>query len=87
MIKKTDLLGVMVITPRVFEDGNAFIEAFNGKFRAECLNAHWLMTLADAWEKLGNWRRDDNEVRQHSAIGHNVPVDIHNLGGVASPLP
>ena len=20
---------------------NAFIEAFNGRFRAECLNAHW----------------------------------------------
>src|SRR5215472_17036369 len=22
---------------------NAFIESFNGKFRAECLNAHWFM--------------------------------------------
>lgn len=34
---------------------NAFIEAFNGRFRAECLNAHWFLTLADArkrW-KLG----------------------------------
>ena len=27
---------------------NAFIESFNGKFRAECLNAHWFMTLDDA---------------------------------------
>ena len=24
---------------------NAFIESFNGKFRAECLNAHWFMSL------------------------------------------
>lgn len=24
---------------------NGFIEAFNSKFRAECLNAHWFMTL------------------------------------------
>jgi hypothetical protein len=24
---------------------NAFIEAFNGRFRAECLNAHWFMSL------------------------------------------
>ena len=24
---------------------NAFIEAFNGRFRAECLNAHWFLTL------------------------------------------
>ena len=32
---------------------NAFIEAFNGRFRAECLNAHWFMTLADAAGKVG----------------------------------
>ena len=31
---------------------NAFIEAFNGRFRAECLSAHWFMSLADA-EKIG----------------------------------
>jgi putative transposase len=24
---------------------SAFIEAFNGRFRAECLNAHWFMSL------------------------------------------
>ena len=24
---------------------NAFIEAFNGRFRAECLNQHWFLTL------------------------------------------
>lgn len=32
---------------------NAFIESFNGKFRAECLNAHWFLTLEDAKEKDG----------------------------------
>ncbi len=37
---------------------NGFIEAFNSKFRTECLNAHWFMTLADAREKLEDWRRD-----------------------------
>jgi putative transposase len=31
---------------------NAFIEAFNGRFQAECLNAHWFLSLADAREKL-----------------------------------
>lgn len=36
---------------------NAFIEAFNGRFRAECLNTHWFLTLADAAEKLEAWRR------------------------------
>ncbi len=31
---------------------NAFIEAFNGRFRSECLNAHWFLTLADARETM-----------------------------------
>ncbi|BCH31197.1 hypothetical protein MesoLjLc_31270 [Mesorhizobium sp. L-8-10] len=31
---------------------NAVIEAFNGRLRAESLNAHWFLTLADAREKL-----------------------------------
>ena len=26
---------------------NAYIESFNGKFRAECLNQHWFLTLGD----------------------------------------
>jgi len=64
---------------------NAFIEAFNSKFRQECLNTHWFMTLADAQEKLEAWRRDYNEVRPHSAIGYNVPVAIHNPDGATSP--
>jgi hypothetical protein len=27
---------------------NAYIQSFNGKFRAECLNAHWFLT-AKSW--------------------------------------
>ena len=42
---------------------NAFIEAFNGRFRAECLNAHWFLSLADAREKLEDWSRYYNEDR------------------------
>lgn len=30
---------------------NAFIAFFNGKFRAECLNLHWFMSLDDAVRK------------------------------------
>lgn len=63
---------------------NAFIEAFNSKFRQECLNAHWFLALADASEKIENWRRDYNEVRPHSAIGYNVPIALHNPDGVTS---
>lgn len=64
---------------------NAFIEAFNGRFRVECLNAHWFLTLADARQKLETWRRDYNEVRPHSAIGYDVPIAVQNREGETSP--
>jgi hypothetical protein len=49
---------------------NAFIEAFNGRLRAECLSANWFMSLSDAREKLECWRGDYSTVRPHSAIGN-----------------
>uniref|UniRef100_UPI002492A95A integrase core domain-containing protein n=1 Tax=Roseibium album TaxID=311410 RepID=UPI002492A95A len=66
---------------------NGFIEAFNSKFRAECLNAHWFLTLADAREKMEDWRRHYNEDRPHSVIGYNVPIALQNHGGIPSPSP
>ena len=36
---------------------NAHIEAFNSRLRAECLNASWFLSLADARERLEAWRR------------------------------
>ena len=66
---------------------NAFIEAFNGRFRAECLNAHWFLTLADAQEKLEDWRRYYNEDRPHGSIGNKPPISLQNLGGSSSPPP
>ena len=67
--------------------GNGFIEAFNSKLRAECLNALWFLTLADAHEKLGDWRRYCNWDRPHSAIGYNVPIALQNPGVGTSPTP
>lgn len=64
---------------------NAFIEAFNGRFRAECLNAHWFMSLADAAEKMEAWRGDYNEQRPHSAIGHKVPAELMKSAHDTSP--
>lgn len=66
---------------------NAYIEAFNGRFRAECLNAHWFMTLADAQEKLEAWRRYYNEERPHGAIGNKAPIHLQNRGDILSPSP
>jgi putative transposase len=64
---------------------NAFIESFNGTFRAECLNAHWFMSLADARQKMEDWRRDYNEVRPHSSIGNMSPIALMNCSPASSP--
>ena len=36
---------------------NALIEAFNGRFRQECLNESWFLSLEDAKEKVEEWRQ------------------------------
>ncbi|WP_404655230.1 integrase core domain-containing protein [Bradyrhizobium sp. USDA 336] len=64
---------------------NAFIEAFNGRFRAECLNTHWSLSLADAQEKMETWRRYYNEERPHGAIGNRPPILLQNHVGASSP--
>jgi putative transposase len=64
---------------------NAYIEAFNARLRAECLNAHWFISLADAAEKLEAWRRDYNEERPHGAIGNRVPAALMNAAPEPSP--
>jgi putative transposase len=64
---------------------NAFIEAFNGRFRAECLNAHWFMSLEDARQKMEAWRRYYNEERPHGAIGQKAPITLLAHDGKSSP--
>lgn len=64
---------------------NAFIEAFNGRLRSDCLSAHLFLTLADAREELEDWRKDYNEVRPHGAIGNKPPVSLMTPAGASSP--
>lgn len=64
---------------------NAFVESLNGKFRAECLNAHWFMSLDDARVKCEAWRRNCNEVRPHSAIGNKPPITLLNRSETHGP--
>jgi transposase InsO family protein len=40
---------------------NAIVEAFNGRFREECLNTHRIDSIDDAKEKIDHWRRGYNE--------------------------
>jgi len=66
---------------------NAFIEAFNGRFREECLSAHWFMTLADAKEKMETWLSYYNTERPHGAIGYKTPCELANPGPASGPSP
>lgn len=53
---------------------NAKIESFNGKLRAEFLNAEAFTNLADAQLKLTLWRRFYNHERPHSSLGYLAPA-------------
>lgn len=55
---------------------NGYIESFNGKFRDECLNDNWFVSLPDARQTIEEWRRDYNEERPHSALGYLTPVEF-----------
>ena len=64
---------------------NAFIESFNGKFRQECLNQHWFLSLEDAQEVIDAWREDYNWHRPHSALGDRSPIEFANFSAGARP--
>jgi len=53
---------------------NAFIEALNARVRAECLNASWFLSMADARDRIEEWRCQYNEDRPHSALGNLTPT-------------
>ena len=55
---------------------NAFIESFNGKFRDECLNQNWFMSLGHARQIIEEWRVDYNMVRPHSSLGDMTPNEF-----------
>jgi len=52
---------------------NAYIESFNGKFRDECLNEHWFLSLRQAKSLIEAWRIEYNTERPHSALGYIAP--------------
>jgi putative transposase len=55
---------------------NAFIEAFNGRLRDECLNVHQFTSIADAQARIEAWRIDYNQHRPHSSLGHLTPNEF-----------
>lgn len=64
---------------------NAVIEAFNARFRQECLNEHWFLSVADAQELVDAWREDYNRVRPHSAPANLTPEQFVKQALAAHP--
>ena len=63
---------------------NAFIEAFNGRFRQECINENWFLSREDAEEKVETWRRHYNGARLHSVLGNLSPREFSVLADRAN---
>jgi len=55
---------------------NAYIENFNGKFRDECLNEHWFISLAHARSIVEAWRIEYNTERPHSSLANLTPEEF-----------
>lgn len=55
---------------------NGFIESFNGKFRSECLDEHWFLSLEDIRRTIEEWRIDYNENRPHTSLGNLTPKEF-----------
>lgn len=52
---------------------NAYAESFNARFRDECLNQHWFMSLGEAKGLIEEWRTEFNEERPHSSLDNKTP--------------
>ncbi len=55
---------------------NCYMESFNGKFRDECLNENWFMSLDHARKIIANWRIDYMQARPHSSLGNMTPNEF-----------
>nr|WP_233863742.1 IS3 family transposase [Paraburkholderia adhaesiva] len=55
---------------------NAYIESFNGRFRDECLNEHWFVSMRHARRLIEDWRIEYNTERPHSSLGYLAPAQF-----------
>jgi putative transposase len=55
---------------------NGHVESFNGRLRAECLNASWFHNLIDARAKIRAWWQEYNSERPHSSLGGRTPNEF-----------
>lgn len=57
---------------------NCYIESFNGRFRDECLNEHWFMSMSHARSLIEAWRIEYNTERTHSSLANLTPEEFRH---------
>lgn len=66
---------------------NCFIESFNGRFRDECLNENWFVSLDDARRIIARWKELYNEVREHGSLGGLTPSEFARKWSLRTDTP
>ena len=56
-----------------WENGDG--ESFTGTLRDACLNRERFDTLLEAQGLIAGWRREDNQIRPHRALGYRPPPE------------
>jgi putative transposase len=57
---------------------NAYVESFNGRFRDECLNEHWFLSMQHARSVIEAWRIEYNTERPHSSLDDLTPEEFRH---------
>jgi putative transposase len=55
---------------------NPYVESFKGKFRDECLNVNWFLSLKDPVKKIEDFRWEYNHFRPYSSINDLTPKEF-----------
>ena len=66
---------------------NAYIGNFNGKFRDECLNAHWFQSMRHARQVIAEWCEEYKRERPQSSLGYLTPRQFADSFLTADFLP
>ena len=83
-LKDPDLNGVELDFSRPAKPtNNAFIESFNGRFRQECPDENWFLSLEDARGKVESWRDHYNGEQPHNALENLSPREFAVLSEIA----
>ena len=63
---------------------NAYVESFNGRFRDECLNEHWFLSMQHARSTIEAWRIEYNTERPHSSLDDLTPEEFRHAHASAN---